>query len=93
MKNYLVSFISAVVIACASSSVSAQMQDAFFQENVLQDVQLRISERDWQALKAAFDQDTYYPADLTWHGVTVRNVGIRSRGNTTRNGTTSSILA
>lgn len=87
MKNYLVSFISAVVIACASSSVSAQTQDAFFQENVLQDVQLRISERDWQALKATFDQDTYYPADLTWHGVTVRNVGIRSRGNTTRNGT------
>src|SRR5439155_4605817 len=37
-------------------------------------------------LKATFDLNTYYPADLTWNGVTVRNIGIRSRGNATRNG-------
>ena len=44
-----------------------------------------MSTRDWQALKDHFDDNIYYPADLTWHGLTVRNIGIRSRGGATRN--------
>ena len=46
-----------------------------------------MSARDWQTLKDNFGEDTYYPADLSWNGITVRNVGIRSRGHATRNGT------
>ena len=45
-----------------------------------------MSSRDWQTLKARAAENTYYPADLTWNGVTVRNIGIRSRGSATRNG-------
>ena len=52
----------------------------------LHDVLLTVSQRDWDALKANPRADTYYPADLRWSGVTVRNVGIRSRGTGTRNG-------
>ncbi len=73
-------------VASAQTAASAQTQDAFFNDDTLQEVRLVLSSRDWQALKANFDQNTYYAADLTWNGVTVRNVGIRSRGNATRNG-------
>ena len=36
-------------------------------------------------LKADFSENTYYPADLEWRGLKLRNVGIRSRGLGTRN--------
>ena len=39
---------------------------------------------DWAKLKAEFQSNTYYPADLTLNGQTVRNVGIRSRGRGSR---------
>ena len=47
---------------------------------------LTVSDRDWSELKAHPEQNTNYPADLRWRGVTVRNIGIRSRGTSTRNG-------
>ena len=64
----------------------AQTQDDFFNDAVLQEVRLVMSSRDWETLKARAEDNTYYPADLTWNGVTVRNIGIRSRGGATRNG-------
>jgi spore coat protein CotH len=60
------------------------MRDQFFSDVALQDIHLTISERDWNALKADVLADTYYAADLTWRGITVRNVGIRSRGSGSR---------
>ena len=74
---------SLLFVASAAGTVSAQTQDAFFRDDLLQDIRLTISARDWQTLKANAELNTYYPADLTWNGITVRNVGIRSRGNTT----------
>jgi hypothetical protein len=64
----------------------AQSQDELFDDTVLHDIHLRVSERDWSTLRAHPEENTYYPADLRWRGVTVRNVGIRSRGSGTRNG-------
>jgi len=76
-----------VLFLCASANVAvAQTSDDFFNDAVLQEVRIVISSRDWQTLKAHPDENTYYPADLTWSGVTVRNIGIRSRGGATRNG-------
>ncbi len=62
------------------SPAAAQSQDEFFNPDVLQRVELWLNEDDWAKLKANFQENTYYPADLTWNGNTVRNVGIRSRG-------------
>jgi spore coat protein H len=86
MKPGTFVILSLFFVASGTGTASAQTQDAFFQGDALQDIRLRISARDWQTLKANAELDTYYPADLTWNGITVRNVGIRSRGNTTRNG-------
>jgi spore coat protein CotH len=72
--------------AVAPAIARGQTQEAVFSDSTLHEIRLTISQRDWQALKAHFDQDTYYAADLRWNNLTLRNVGIRSRGNITRNG-------
>jgi len=63
-----------------SGPLAAQTSDDFFNPEVLQRVDLWLNESDWAKLKAAFQENTYYPADMTWNGITVNNVGIRSRG-------------
>jgi spore coat protein H len=59
---------------------------AFFDDTVLHDLKLWINSRDWETLKTNFLSNAYYPADLQWQTTTVRNVGIRSRGNGSRSG-------
>jgi spore coat protein H len=70
----------------AGAAARAQTQDDFFSMATLHDIRLTISRRDWQALRAHADENTYYAADLRWNGLTLRNVGVRSRGHFTRNG-------
>jgi spore coat protein H len=78
----------AVVVALGvSASAFAQTSDDFFNPEVLQKVELWLNETDWSKLKAAFQENTYYPADVIWNGQTVRNVGIRSRGLGSRSST------
>jgi len=76
----------ALLTSTGPAMAAPPTQDDFFNDSVLQEVRLVLSSRDWQTLKDNFGEDTYYPADLTWNGITVRNVGIRSRGHATRNG-------
>ena len=78
-------FIILLVILAAALPAAAQTSDEFFDDNVLHDVELRVHSSDWAKLKADFQENTYYPADLVWRGVTVGNVGIRSRGLASRN--------
>lgn len=61
--------------------------DAVFDDNVLHDIRLNITSRDWQVLKERFLENTYYPSDFRWRNHVVRNVGIRSRGNGSRGST------
>jgi hypothetical protein len=74
------------LLAAASVTAYGQTQDDFFNDAVVQEVHLTVNTKDWQSLKENADQDTYYPTDFSWQGVTVHNVGIRSRGHVTRNG-------
>jgi hypothetical protein len=76
-------------LACvlfAAASAAAQTQDDLFDDSRLHDLALTVSQRDWDQLRAHPEDDSYYTADLRWNGVTVRNVGIRSRGTSSRNG-------
>jgi hypothetical protein len=68
-------------------SVSAQTADDFFNGDALQEIRLAINSKDWNALRTNYLDNTYYPCDFTWNGITVRNVGIRSRGLGSRNST------
>src|SRR6266849_7474771 len=60
--------------------------DPFFDDSVLHDIFITINSRDWSSLKAHFLENTYYPSDFKWKDVTVRNIGIRSRGTGSRSG-------
>jgi len=77
-----------VVLVTLVASVPARAQgvDDFFNGDVLHRVDLKMNSRDWNALRTHWEDNTYYPADLKWRGLTVRNVGIRSRGLGSRNG-------
>jgi len=69
---------AAALVVMASSAI-AQTAEQLFDDTQLSNVHLRLSERDWARMRLE-DDDTYYAADLTWNGVTVRNVAIRHRG-------------
>src|SRR6478609_1574425 len=75
-----------VVIGLAAPAWS-QTSDDLFNPEVIQRLDLWLNSSDWAKLKAAFQENTYYPADMTWNGQTVYNVGIRSRGLGSRSST------
>ncbi len=79
MPSRFARFTLALVLATPAAAL-AQTSDDLFNPEVLQRVELWMNSSDWSKLKAAFQENTYYPADVTWNGQTVRNVGIRSRG-------------
>jgi spore coat protein CotH len=66
---------------------AAQTADDLFNPNVLNRLDLLVNSRDWEKLRANFQLNDYYPADIRWNGLAVQNVGIRSRGRASRNET------
>ena len=60
--------------------------DPFFDDTVVHEIRLTINTRDWQSLQVHYLDNTYYPCDFRWRDQVVRNIGIRSRGNGSRNG-------
>lgn len=68
-------------------AAEAQTADDLFSSQNLQRVDLWLNSSDWSKLKNNFQENTYYPADLTLNGQTVYNVGIRSRGRGSRSST------
>ena len=55
-----------------------------YDPNQLQDIWIRINARDWAKLREHYMDNTYYPCEIEWNGLTVYNVGIRSRGRASR---------
>ena len=58
----------------------------FFDDSLVHELRLWINSKDWETLKINYLSNAYYPADFQWKTTTVRNVGIRSRGNGSRSG-------
>ena len=73
------------VWSAAAQPPAALTEDDLFKEETIQDISLTVNTRDWNDLREKYKENTYYLADLRWRGLTVRNVGIRSRGNASRN--------
>jgi spore coat protein CotH len=72
--------------SAAAASVHAQTTDDLFNEGSVQTLEITMHSRDWDTLRANFTSNDFYPADVTWNGLRVRNVGIRSRGLGSRSG-------
>lgn len=58
----------------------------FFDATAIQTLNLTLHSRDWADLHERVTSNDYYPADLEWRGIRVRNAGVRSRGLSTRYG-------
>ena len=78
--------IGLMLLSAAATFVQAQTSDDLFNEGVVHTLQITIHTRDWDTLRANFTSNDFYPADVTWNGLRVRNVGIRSRGLGSRSG-------
>jgi spore coat protein CotH len=73
-----------LAVVIPAGAARAQTADDLFDPNTLQDIELFMAARDLQTLRAHVLEDTYYVADIQYRGLRVRNIGIRSRGNTSR---------
>jgi len=69
----------------AAAPAAAQGQAELFDQTSVQDIRLFVNSRDLAAFRAHTELNTYYTADLLWRNIRVRNVGIRSRGQGSRN--------
>jgi spore coat protein H len=76
--------VAALALSCATPA-AAQQLDEFFDPNTVQEIRLTINTRDLRELREKYLENTYYTADVQWRGVRVRNAGVRSRGNSSRN--------
>jgi spore coat protein CotH len=79
-------FLIGLLLHTAATSAQAQTADDLFNESVMQTLEITIHSRDWDTLRVNFTSNDFYPADVAWNGVRVRNVGIRSRGLGSRSG-------
>jgi spore coat protein CotH len=81
--RFVLSVLAALVVNAAP--LAAQTPGDLFDDGVLHEIRLFVHADDWKSIHERYLEDTYYPGDLHWRGMTVRNVGIRSRGNGSRN--------
>jgi hypothetical protein len=58
-----------------------------FDDGTVQEIHLSLPADDWRRLKENYESDDYYPANFSWDGIKIANVGIRSRGSASRSGT------
>jgi spore coat protein CotH len=82
--------LAVAALAVVPMSPLAQEQPTaadLFNSEVIQRIELSVNSADWEKLKENFQENEYYPAFLMWNGMTVRNVGIRSRGLGSRSAT------
>ncbi len=60
-------------------------QEAFYAADQVQTVRLQISNTDQQKMHAALPKCIYVPAQLSWNGQTIKQVGVRFKGNSSAN--------
>ncbi len=67
-------------IAASAQPQPASPADALFDDSTLHELWVHINARDWADLRATYLENTWYPCDVEWRGLKVRNAGCRSRG-------------
>ena len=86
-RRSLLAVAVATVATLAAAPAAAQSADEVFVQDGLPDLRLFVHSTDLEQLRDNYQANTYYPADLEFRGVRLRNVGIRSRGSGSRSAT------
>ena len=83
-----ISAVLALLFSCAlvmaATAADEPTAAAVFDDTTVHEIRLAMHSGDWSRLQAHYLENTFYPADLTFDGYTVRNVGVRSRGTGSR---------
>ena len=79
-------FLLVLALLATGTSGKAQTADELLDDAVVQELRLFLHPTDWTLLHTDFLENTYYPAELSWRGVEVKNIGVRSRGYGSRSG-------
>jgi spore coat protein H len=90
MRHGLVRLLASVLLFStgpALGGASAQETENLFDDRSLQEIRLSINQRDLEELRERYQENVYFPVDLRWEGVNLQNVGVRSRGLSSRNAT------
>jgi hypothetical protein len=90
MKPFVVLALSSAI--AAATLVEAQTSVDLFDPTLLHEIRLFIHSRDVQQLRTAYLENTFYPADLQWRDIRVRNVAVRQRGGGSRSATKMGLL-
>lgn len=64
---------------------AAQTTADLFDGQVLHELRLFINSKDLREMRERYTEDIYYPADVLWRTMRLRNVGVRMRGLGSRN--------
>ena len=86
-RRALAGAVLAMVLLIYTRGVSAQTADDLFNDQVLHRIDLWVNTTDWYLLRANYQSNDYYPANMKWNGTTTTNVAIRSRGFGSRSAT------
>jgi spore coat protein CotH len=78
---------AAILLLLGAAPVLSQTAAELFDVKTIQEIRLSVNSRELALLRQNYHANTYYPADLAWNNLKVRNVGIRSRGLGSRNPT------
>ena len=79
--------LTALSALAAPAAALAQTSDDFFDPTVLQEVRILMNTKDLALLKANWNTNNKYVADLTWRNLRARNISVRNRGAGSRNPT------
>ena len=71
-----------VALGLAAAPASAQTSDDFFNQQALQTVELWMHSADWEKLKQNFQENTYYPADMTCRLIRIVSIDIDASAGT-----------
>jgi spore coat protein CotH len=79
-------FILALILTphLASAQEAVDETAALFDSSTLQQLNLSINSTDLAQLRERYNENTYYPVDVQWRGIRVRNAGVRVRGLASR---------
>ena len=59
--------------------------DDFFDGSAVQEIRLTMLPGDWLSLKEHYEQDTFYPCEMQWKDMIIKDTAVRSRGSGSRN--------
>jgi spore coat protein CotH len=81
----VMTLLGAGLLLLLAAAAPARAQNGIFDPAVLHETRIEMDAGDWRGLRENFRENQYYACDIRLDGETIRQAGIRSRGDGSRN--------